>query len=94
MNDLLGDPIKVGQEVEAKRGTIPKGYAGFGPDSGPEGETCQTCTHLVRRKLSKTYLKCGLMQHAWTRVQTSARSPRRARNGRIKSEPHSKVRSE
>ncbi|WP_316978030.1 hypothetical protein [Shumkonia mesophila] len=40
-----------------------KGHAAI-PGTGPEGETCGTCDHLVRRRLAKTYLKCGLIQ--WT----------------------------
>lgn len=28
----------------------------FGP--GPEGKTCKTCAHLVRRDYAKTYYKC------------------------------------
>lgn len=36
------------------------------PGSGPEGETCGTCSNLYRNRLSKTYLKCGLMRSYWT----------------------------
>jgi hypothetical protein len=28
----------------------------FGP--GPDGKTCKTCAHLVRREYAKTYYKC------------------------------------
>lgn len=34
--------------------------------SGPAGETCGSCVHLHRREMSKTYLKCGLCEKAWT----------------------------
>lgn len=36
------------------------------PGTGPEGETCGTCCHLVRKRMAKTYLKCGLNQARWT----------------------------
>lgn len=36
------------------------------PGTGPDGETCKTCKHLVRKTMSKTYLKCGLMRATWT----------------------------
>lgn len=44
---------------------IPRGYA-FPPGTGPEGETCKTCAHIVRKHLSKTYLKCGKAEYKWT----------------------------
>lgn len=46
-------------------GTVPKGYAGT-PGKGPDGQTCGTCLHLVRRRYSRSYLKCGLMRAIWT----------------------------
>lgn len=36
------------------------------PGTGPAGETCGGCSHLVRKHLAKTYLKCGLMSAHWT----------------------------
>lgn len=36
------------------------------PGTGPTGETCKTCQHLIRKQMSKTYLKCGLMRAKWT----------------------------
>lgn len=50
-----------------KRGTTkPRGHAGP-VGSGPKGETCKTCRHLVRTDdCSKVYLKCGLMKARWT----------------------------
>lgn len=71
MKDLFGNEIT---EEEARtllkkskrRATPqPKGYAAL-PGTGPAGETCKTCKHLVRRQFSKTYLKCGLMRAHWT----------------------------
>lgn len=58
-----------GQTVEArKRGkhyVEPRGYI-RPPGTGPDGETCGSCRHLVRRRLAKTYLKCGLAEAKWT----------------------------
>ena len=28
------------------------------PGTGPEGETCKSCLHIYRNRLSKVYLKC------------------------------------
>lgn len=36
------------------------------PGTGPEGETCGSCEHLVRKHMAKVYLKCGLNQAKWT----------------------------
>lgn len=36
------------------------------PGTGPEGETCGTCAHLVHTGNSGRYLKCGLMRKDWT----------------------------
>lgn len=36
------------------------------PGTGPEGETCGSCAHLVRKQLAGTYLKCGLNRDRWT----------------------------
>ena len=36
------------------------------PGSGPLDETCKTCSHLVRKTMAKTYLKCGMMRAYWT----------------------------
>jgi hypothetical protein len=37
--------------------------------SGPAGETCGTCEHLVRRvsPSGKRFLKCGLVRQLWTK---------------------------
>lgn len=59
--------------AERKRlraGTTPKGYAAL-PGSGPAGETCGSCAHVVRRQMARTYLKCGLMRRGWTRGAAS-----------------------
>lgn len=53
------------------------GYAAI-PGTGPAGETCRSCEHLVRKEMSGTYLKCGLMRAHWTGgygTDVLARSP-------------------
>lgn len=41
------------------------GYAAL-PGSGPAGETCGSCANMVRKELSRSYLKCALMSAHWT----------------------------
>lgn len=48
-----------------RRPTKPNGYAWL-PGSGPAGETCGSCAHIVRKEMGKTYLKCALMERHWT----------------------------
>lgn len=36
------------------------------PGSGPAGETCGGCKNFVRKEMSKTYFKCGIMRAYWT----------------------------
>jgi len=43
----------------------PRGYAAI-PGTGPDGETCSSCAHMVRRRLGNVYRKCGLMRAHWT----------------------------
>lgn len=63
VTDLFGNEEPV---AKAKRSTpLPSGHAGV-IGAGPSGETCGSCGHLVRKKLAKVYLKCGLMRQAWT----------------------------
>lgn len=45
---------------ETKRGHVAP------PGTGPAGETCGTCKHIVRKRLAKVYLKCGLNRANWT----------------------------
>lgn len=47
---------------------LPKNACTAGPiGSGPVGETCGTCLHLVRvHHHDGRYLKCGLMAKYWT----------------------------
>lgn len=45
----------------------PSAYAAH-PGSGPEGESCKTCKHHVKRRFSgKIYHKCNLISFRWTR---------------------------
>lgn len=39
------------------------------PGTGPQGETCGGCLFLrrIQSRSGKTFLKCGVMRHAWTR---------------------------
>ena len=60
-----------------RRTPVPGGYAAV-PGTGPEGETCKTCAHIVRKQMSKTYIKCGLMRERWTgggKTDIRAKSP-------------------
>lgn len=51
--------------LKARRLSSKHGHAAL-PGTGPAGETCRSCLHLVRKEMSRTYLKCGLMQAYWT----------------------------
>lgn len=53
------------RRLTAKPKTKKTGHA-WRPGTGPEGETCKSCKHLVRKSMSKVYLKCGLMAAHWT----------------------------
>lgn len=49
----------------------PNGYAAQ-PGTGPEGETCGTCTHCRQRTArGKHYYKCGRMLAAWNRDRST-----------------------
>lgn len=71
--DLLGDPIK--PPSKAKRKPTPaRGYSSS-PGTGPAGETCGSCTHVVR---FRRFHKCGLVKRTWTKGAGSdvkARTP-------------------
>lgn len=82
-HDLFGEEIKP-RELPVQHGAVKKrkptkanGYAGI-PGIGPEGKTCRDCDHIRRIRIGKTYIKCGLMQHAWTHgpgTDIKARTP-------------------
>jgi hypothetical protein len=78
--DLFGQlpaPLHTERAVARRRDARTAGYAGP-PGRGPAGETCSSCSHLVRFKQSKSWCKCNLLRHAWTagrRTDVLARSP-------------------
>jgi hypothetical protein len=51
-----------GQHVEVtprgKHYVEPRGYAAP-PGTGPKGETCGLCQHLILKRMAKHYPKCG-----------------------------------
>jgi len=52
--------------IEPKKTTTQaNGYA-MRPGTGPEGKRCCDCKHFVKKKLAKTYFKCGLARQYWT----------------------------
>lgn len=60
-----------------RRSPQPAGYAAL-PGTGPGGETCGSCKHLVENQLSRSYWKCGLMRRFWTggaKTDVRKRSP-------------------
>ena len=67
MGDLfnLDRALTPSERRHLRGGTQAKGYAAM-PGTGPEGETCGSCDHLVRKRLARVYRKCGLMEHHWT----------------------------
>lgn len=67
MGDLfnLDRALTPAERRRLKGGPQAKGYAAM-PGTGPAGETCGSCGHLVRKHLAKVYRKCGLMHAHWT----------------------------
>lgn len=66
---LLPDSALAARRLSRKRGHA------AAPGTGPAGETCGSCEHLVRRQMAKTYLKCGLVRALWTgAVRTDVRA--------------------
>lgn len=69
MNDLLalmaGPHLTPSERKKLVKPAFKGLYAAY-PGTGPEGETCKTCAHLSRKRMAKTYLKCGLVQAKWT----------------------------
>lgn len=74
----LAEMMNEAQDIGIHRlGPAPRGYA-FPPGTGPAGETCGTCAHLVRKQMSKRYYKCGLRRREWTggaATDVSVKSP-------------------
>lgn len=65
---VIPDRALTPQERRLLFQTPTKGKSGHAaaPGTGPEGETCGSCANLARKRLSKTYLKCRLMEAIWT----------------------------
>jgi hypothetical protein len=51
-----------------------KGYASP-PGTGPKDETCRSCAHFTRKRMSKTYRKCALTQTGGAATDILAGSP-------------------
>jgi hypothetical protein len=79
MPDLFGDPVLTAcdgplteeeilenKRAQRRRLSIPRGHAAP-PGTGPEGEKCKTCEHMVRHRYARTYFKCKLNEAKWTR---------------------------
>ena len=66
--DLAGGPMLTPEQRRRLALASKKKKTGhaWAPGTGPEGETCGSCKHLVRKHMAKTYLKCGLMRGQWT----------------------------
>jgi hypothetical protein len=65
--DLFGEVVI---EPVERKSTPARGYVSP-PGTGPEGETCKSCRHVVRRTCSRVYYKCGLARSIWTRGRGS-----------------------
>lgn len=83
--EMLGGPPlpepKITKKGKPKRkDPTPSGHYSK-PGTGPSDETCASCRHLVRKKLAKTYLKCGKARSIWT---GGRKSDVRARNAACK----------
>lgn len=70
--DLFGRPVDLEALARAplvgrkkRMEPIPSGHAAT-KGTGPEGETCGSCRHIVRKRLAKTYIKCGKNREGWT----------------------------
>ena len=59
MKDFFGVEIKEGAPASKVPGNPLLRVYG----SGPEGKTCKTCSHLWRKRRSRTYLKCELREN-------------------------------
>lgn len=62
---ILPPQSKRSQEIARARQTKSGLYADT-PGTGPAGETCRTCRHMVRKLLARVYRKCGLCRRHWT----------------------------
>ena len=69
-------PAMTPKERKRRMEPTPAGHA-WTPGTGPAGQTCGSCQHLVRNQQAKVYLKCGLTRAKWT---ASRRTDVRARD--------------
>lgn len=62
--DLFGDPVNAASLIGRGRSGKGKqwGYA-MPPGTGPVGETCGSCAHIVR---TRRFRKCSLTKAHWT----------------------------
>lgn len=67
MDDLFGRPVipdgpamtpEARRKLQRKASEQPRGYY-RPPGTGPEGETCRSCTHATPHRHAKTYWKCA-----------------------------------
>lgn len=64
-NTLFGEPEEIKEEEtpwgnKKRKPTVANGYAAQ-PGTGPEGETCNTCSNHIIRRYAKNYHKCKLL---------------------------------
>ncbi len=70
LRNIFGEPIALPPK-RGKHYVKPSGHAAP-PGSGPKGETCKTCRHLVRvQGGAKRYPKCGMAKGGWTHGRAS-----------------------
>lgn len=73
VRDMFGNEVDLAELAKQphkgthkkRRSPIPRGYY-YSPGTGPAGETCGSCKHIVRKQLGKVYLKCELNRARWT----------------------------
>ena len=80
-------PASTPDERRKRRKPKPSGHAAR-PGSGPAGETCDSCQHLARIQMAKTYLKCGLARAIWTGGRKSDVRARDAACSKWSAVPH------
>jgi hypothetical protein len=59
--NCYGEPITL-----VKPEKYGKGYAAQ-PGTGPENETCRTCSQCTVKEFKNNYYKCTIMEKTWTR---------------------------
>lgn len=59
------DAPMTGPRKHKRKATAPRGHA-WTPGTGPAGESCGTCAHKYRKRMSGSFLKCAKNRAAWT----------------------------